>query len=179
MIENDLKDLFEASYDNPKQAEERLIKKGYKYDTEFSSPESKVFVKNNEPVILLRGSKRVEDWGTNLKSVLLGQEGRRTREAKELTKKVKAKYEKPVTAIGTSLGGFLAEQSNSDRIITYNKATRPTDIFKKIKPTQYDIRTNKDIVSLPSLFQRGGRKRTIKLKPTTDILTAHSTSVYN
>jgi hypothetical protein len=173
------KDIFQASYDNPLDAEKRLSKYGYKFQSDISSPESKVFLDpQDNPVILHRGTHRVEDWGTDLKSVLLGQEGRRTKQARELTKKVQETYKKPVTAYGTSLGGFLSEQSGAENVVTYNKAVRPTDIFKKRKETQTDIRTNKDIVSLPSIFQRGGKTKTIKVPFYTDIFTAHTTKVF-
>jgi len=172
------KELFQASYDNPLDAEKRLSKYGYKFQSDLSSPESKVFLDpQSNPVILHRGTHRLEDWGTDLKSILLGQEGRRTREAREITRKVKEKYNKPVKAIGTSLGGFLAEQSGADQILTYNKGVRPRDIFKQRKSTQTDIRTNKDIISLPSIFQRGGKTKTVKLPFYTDLLSAHSTKV--
>jgi len=182
MIEDNLplKALFKASYDEPKKAEERLLKKGFKYDTELSSPESKVFVneKTNEPVVLFRGTKRLEDWGTNLKSVLLGQEGRRTKEAKEVVKLAKEKYNKPVSAVGTSLGGFLAEQSGAEKVKTFNKAVRPVDILKYIPENQTDYRTNIDVISAPSILQRGSKKKTIQVQPFTDVLTAHSTSAF-
>ena len=87
------KDLFQASYDNPLEAEKRLSKYGYKYQSDLSSPESKVFLDpQDNPVILHRGTHRAADVGTDVKSVLFGQEGRRTREARELTTKVKQKY---------------------------------------------------------------------------------------
>lgn len=177
-MQDNYKELFQASYDNPKQAEERLSKIGYKFQSDLSSPESKVFLDpEDKPVILHRGTHRLEDVGTDVKSILLGQEGRRTRQAKELTKKVREKYGKPVTAVGTSLGGFLSEHSGAENVITYNKGVRPKDIFKKIPTTQIDIRSSKDIISLPSLLQRGGKKITKKVPFYTDILTAHSTKV--
>ncbi len=171
------KELFQASYDNPLDAEKRLAKYGYKFQSDISSPESKVFLDpQDNPVILHRGTHRIADWGTDVKSILFGQEGRRTREAKQLTKKVKELYKnKPVTAYGTSLGGFLAEQSGAENVVTYNKGVSPKDIFKKRKETQTDIRTSKDIISLPGIFQRGGKTKTIKVPFYTDILSAHTT----
>jgi len=178
MVDNITKDIFKASYDNPLDAEKRLAQHGYKFQSDISSPESKVFLDpEDKPIILHRGTHRVEDWGTDLKSILLGKEGRRTREANALTKQVQEKYGKPVTAYGTSLGGFLAEKSGAENVVTYNKGVSPKDIFKKIKPTQTDIRTNKDIISLPSVFQRGGKKKTVKLPFYTDVISAHSTTV--
>ena len=172
------KELFQASYDNPQQAEERLAKYGYKLQTEFTSPETKVFLDpQDKPVILHRGTHRVEDVGTDINSILFGREGRRTKEAKDITQRVKQKYGKPVKAVGTSLGGFLAEQSGADEVLTYNKGVSPKDIFKRLPSTQTDIRTSKDIISLPSVFQRGGKKKTVKVPFYTDVFTAHSTKV--
>jgi hypothetical protein len=175
MDNNIQKELFQASYDVPLESEKRLSKYGYKFQSDLSSPESKVFLDpEDNPVILHRGSKRVSDWASNLTDIALGYEGRRTKQAKELTKKVKEKYGKPVTAYGHSKGGQLAEESGADKIITYNKATRPTDIFKKISSNQTDIRTNRDLVSLPSIFQ-SGNKKTIKVPFGTDFISAHNT----
>ena len=172
------KQLFEASYQNPLDAEKTLAKYGYKFQSDLSTPESKVFLDpQDNPVILHRGTHRIEDWGTDVNSILLGREGRRTREARELTTKVREKYNKPVKAVGTSLGGFLAEQSGAENVLTYNKGVRPTDIFKRRKETQTDIRSSKDIISLPSVLQRGGKTKTVKVPFFTDILTAHSTKV--
>ena len=172
------KELFAASYDNPLDAEKRLSGYGYKFQSDLSSPESKVFLDpQDNPVILHRGTHRAEDWGTNVKSILFGQEGRRTRAARDVTTKVKARYNKPVTAYGTSLGGVLAEQSGADKTFTYNAPIRPQDIFTPRKSTTTAIRTNKDIISLPSLLRRGGKTKTVKLPFYTDVFSAHSTKV--
>lgn len=178
MDENIQKEIFQASYDNPLDAEKRLSKYGYKFQSELSSPESKVFLtEKDEPIILHRGTHRAEDWGTNVKSVLFGQEGRRTKQSREITKKVREKYGKPVTAYGTSLGGALAEQSGADNVVTYNTAIRTPDIFKPRKSTTTSIRTDKDIISLPSLLRRGGKTKTIRTPFYTDVISAHSTKV--
>lgn len=179
MEEDKLKTIFEASYQNPKDAQKTLEQSGFSYDTEFSSPDTKVFVDAmGNPHIAYRGTKRVEDWGTDLK-LGLGLDTKRHKEARELAKKVESKYGKSASAYGTSLGGHLAESSGvSGNVYTYNKATGIKDVFKKIPKTQYDYRTEKDLISLPSLLQ-GNKKITIASDKTDNVLTAHSTSAFD
>lgn len=179
MEEENLKDIFEASYQNPEEARQTLEKKGYSYVSEYSSPESKVFLdKQGNPHITFRGTKRAEDAITDLK-LGLGLETKRHKEAKQLVKQVQEKYQKPVSAYGTSLGGHLAESSGASKVYTYNKATGIKDVFKSIPENQTDYRTQKDLISLPSVFQKGGKKITIQSPLFQDVLTAHSTSAFN
>lgn len=175
-----LKNIFEASYQNPKEAQKTLEETGFKYDTEFSSPDTKVFVDTfGNPHIAYRGSHRVEDILTDIK-LGLGQETKRHKEAKELAKKVEQKYGKAASAYGTSLGGHLAEHSGvSGNVYTYNKATGIKDVFRTVPKTQFDYRTEKDIISLPSVLQKGGNKITIESSKKDDILKAHSTKAFD
>jgi hypothetical protein len=178
--ESHLKTIFEASYQNPSVAKSSLEEKGYKFDTEFSSPDTKVFVDVlGNPHIAYRGTHRAEDVITDVK-LGLGQETKRHKEAKELAKKVEQKYGKAASAYGTSLGGHLAESSGvSGNVYTYNKATGIKDIFKTVPKTQFDYRTERDIISLPSVFQRGGKKITIGSTKNEDFLKAHSTAAFD
>ena len=58
-----LKPILKASYLNQREAKAKLEKKGYTYDPELSTNESKVFVdKQGNPNIAFRGSKRVTDF---------------------------------------------------------------------------------------------------------------------
>jgi hypothetical protein len=178
-MEGNLKDIFEASYENPKEAKSRLENIGFTYDSDLSSPDTKIFYdKQGNPHITFRGTHRAEDVITDLK-VGLGYDTKRHKEAREITKKVQEKYNKPVSAYGTSLGGHLAEKSGAQNVYTYNKATGIKDIFKTIPKTQKDYRTEKDVVSFPSLFQRGGQKITIESPTNQDILNAHSIKAFN
>lgn len=177
--EENLKSIFEASYQNPSIAKKTLEEKGYSYDTELSSPDTKVFVDVlGNPHIAYRGSHRVEDILTDIQ-LGLGKETKRHKEAKELAKKVESKYGKAASAYGHSLGGHLAETSGvSGNIYTYNKATGIKDIFRSVPKTQFDYRTEKDIISLPSILQKGGNKITIESDKNNDILTAHSIKAF-
>lgn len=179
-MEDNLKSIFEASYQNPKEARTTLESKGYTYDTELSSPDTKIFVDaQGVPNIAYRGSHRVEDIGTDLK-LGFGYDTKRHKDAKETAKKVEAKYGKSANAYGHSLGGNLAEQSGvGGNVYTFNKATGIKDIFKTVPKTQFDYRTEKDIVSLPSVLQKGGNKITIESSKDDSILKAHKLTAFS
>ena len=61
-LRKDTPDLIKASYLPQREAEDLMKKRGYTYDKDLSSMESKVFVKNGRPVISHRGSVRLTDW---------------------------------------------------------------------------------------------------------------------
>lgn len=173
--DNNFATILEASYQNPKDAAATLSKSGYTFDTSLSSPDTKVFIdKSGTPNIAFRGSHRVEDVLTDI-SLGLGYDTKRHKEARELTKAVEAKYGKAANAYGHSLGGGLAEKSGAGgQVYTFNKATGVKDVFKTVGPKQTDYRTTRDIVSLPSVLQKGGKKVLIESK--SDVLSAHKLS---
>lgn len=173
-----ISNILEASYKPQREAESDLVKLGYKYDPQLSSMDTKVFVdESGQPHIAYRGSVRAkEDWLSNV-NILLGGKSSKDIEAIETAKKVKEKYGIAPTTYGHSRGGRSAElagEAVGGKTYTYNKAVIPADIFKKTRKEQTDIRTTKDIVSLPSYFQTGAKKVTIKSKPSDTILSAHS-----
>lgn len=174
-----IKEILESSYLNPSEAKTKLEGLGYQYDTELSSPESKVFYdpKTQKANITYRGSKRVEDWLIHDPALALGIPTRRTRQANELLKKVEEKYKTPVDIYGHSLGGYLAEEAGSKlksgNITTFNKGVGIKGLFKKIPDYQTDIRTSKDLVSALSLTQRGGKRRTVKSGVFDNIYSSH------
>ena len=170
--------ILEASYLPQREAEQQLSTLGYAYDPELSSMDTKVFYdpKTKEPSIAYRGSVRVSDWVDNL-NLALGGKSKQKEEAIATALKVKEKYGKAPSTYGHSRGGLFSEvaaEATGGVATTYNKATLPKDILKKTSKTQTDIRTSKDIVSLPSYFQQGGKKITIVNPEATDILSAHS-----
>ena len=78
--------------------------------------------------------------------------------------KVKQKYKnKPITAIGDSLGGSLAESVGGkvDKVITTSKGVGLFGIGKRIRPNQTDIRASNDVISILRNTQSGGKKVTI------------------
>lgn len=184
MDKNTLKQLFEASYDEPKDAEQRLAKLGYVADKDLTTSKAKVYTDTEgKPIILHRGTELNKGWKTALADIKtdiqigLGRTPKRLTEAKRLTKQVEEKYGKPSTAVGTSMGGYLSEKAGSKDVYTYNKAVAPQDIGKTIKKSQKDYRTATDLISLPSVFQKNKGLKTIRgfiANP----LKAHSTSSF-
>ena len=155
---DDLKTLLKASYEPTKDAEKTLSNAGYKMDNDLSNMNTKVFTDAfGKPHMTFRGSKNILDWVRDdpLIALGLGSYAPRVQQAKDITKKVEAKYKQPVDVFGNSLGGALAERSGaSGKIITHNKAVAITDIGKTISKNQTDIRTLNDPVSLLSLTQK-------------------------
>lgn len=166
------KKIFQASYQNPNKAKKTLEGEGYTFDTELSTPESKVFIDaRGNPNIAYRGTHTLKDIGTDI-MVGLGKTTNRERQAKQLRQKVEEKYGKPATAYGTSLGGKLAESSGA-KAITYNRAYGVRDIFKTAKKGDINYRNPSDIISLPSMLNKG-KKPIMVGKKTDNILFAHS-----
>jgi len=174
-------DLLKASYETQADAENRMSKKGYSYDKDLSSMESKVFVnKRGKATIVQRGSTRLSDWAEDgLIAVGLGSLGNRQKKAIELNKKVEVKYGKPADAIAHSLGGRLIENSGAHgNIITYNKAAGLGDIGKTFDKKQVDIKTNNDLPSFLSNFQTHNvevvKQKEHSLNPFQEVFNAHN-----
>jgi hypothetical protein len=181
-MEDNLKSILQASYKQQKDASSDYEKLGYTYDPELSTMESKVFVnkQTGKPSIAFRGSTRVSDWLIEDPAVALGIETPKQKKAKELVKKVESKYNQPTDVYGHSLAGFRAEKSGaSGNIYTYNKAVGLGQIGKKLPSRQTDVRTSKDIVSLGSILQYGGKKQTIQSPIFSTAISAHSLSSLN
>ena len=180
-LRKDTADLLKASYETQANAENRMSKKGYTYDKDLSSMESKVFVnKRGKPVIVQRGSTRLSDWAEDgLIAVGLGALGSRQKKAIELNKKVEEKYGRSADAVGHSLGGRLVEnQGSKGNIITYNKASGLGDINKTFSRKQLDIKTVEDVPSVLSNFQNHNvevvKQKEHSLNPFKEVFNAHN-----
>jgi hypothetical protein len=163
----ELKDLIQASYSRNTPAREIGKKYGYVLDDDLSNAEQKVFLdKNKNPKIVFTGSRKGMDALTDL-AILGGVAGLtpRFQNSSKLVDKVKQKYKnRPITAIGDSLGGTLAESVGGkvDKVITTSKGVGLFGIGKKIRSNQTDIRASNDVISLLRNTQSGGKKITIK-----------------
>ena len=158
-----LPDLVKASYQSQKKAAESLGDR-YTPDTNLSRMQMKVFVDNKtkKPVILHRGTSNLKDVGDDiLLGVGLGKYSSRYKNAQRVTKKAEAKYGQSAAAIGHSLGGWLAENSNNKgEIHTYNKAVGLGDVFtKKNSKRQFDVNTSGDAVSVLGLTQKSNKEQ--------------------
>ena len=180
-LRKDAGDLLKASYETQANAEARMKNKGYTYDKDLSTMESKVFVnKRGKPVIAQRGSTRLSDWGEDvLIGVGLGGLGNRQIKAIELNKKVEEKYGRSADAVDHSLGGRLVEnQGSKGNIITYNKASGLGDIGKSFSKKQLDIKTNLDVPSALSNFQNHNveivKQKEHSLNPFKEVWNAHN-----
>ena len=158
MRKKKVKAILKASYLNQDDANNKLRNLGYKYDSQLSTNDNKVFIdKNGNPNIAFRGTHklRTKDLLSDL-AVLTGLDKYDTRfkEAQHVSKLVEEKYKKPVNVFGDSLGGALAEKSGATgKIYTHNKATGIGDLFKDIPDNQRDYRKTNDVVSVLSLTQ--------------------------
>jgi len=163
----ELKDLIQASYSRNTPAREIGKKYGYVLDDDLSNAEQKVFLdKNKNPKIVFTGSRKGMDAITDL-AILGGVAGLtpRFQNSSKLVDKVKQKYKnRPITAIGDSLGGTLAESVGGkvDKVITTSKGVGLFGIGKKIRSNQTDIRASNDVISLLRNTQSGGKKVVIK-----------------
>jgi hypothetical protein len=174
---NQLKGLIQAGYQRNGPARDIAKKQGYELVDKFSNAERKVFLDNKKnPYIINVGTRKFGDWGTNTAVALgLGRFTNRFKDSKKLVENVRKEYgNRPITNIGDSLGGALAENSGGDRIITTNKATGIGGILKTLPKKQTDIRTGSDPVSVLSRTQFGGNQFTIRGTNFIDPLKAHS-----
>jgi hypothetical protein len=160
MLRTDTYDLLKSSYLPQSEAAKRMQLKGYNYDKDLSSMNTKVYVKDNKPIIVHRGSVTAKDWfDDGLIALGLGKYGHRYKNAQRVTQKAKEKYDSLVDSVSHSYGGWLTENSGADgNLITYNKAVGLGDIGKRFPSNQLDIRTEGDIPSLLSYLQNSNKE---------------------
>ena len=138
---------LKASYQSNDKAEKELQKSGYKLDKELSGKRAKVYVdENGQPTIAYRGTQNFHDVMTDFAIPLgLADKTKRMQHSRTLVQKVERKYGQPTSAIGHSLGGYLAENSGArGNITTFNKASVGG---RNKNPNQIDVRTKRDLVS--------------------------------
>lgn len=175
---NELQDLLKASYQRNTPAREIGKKYGYTLDDSLSNSEQKVYIdKEGRPKIVFTGTRKFGDVFTDV-ALGVGLAGitPRFQKARELVEKVKQKYKnKPVTALGDSLGGSISESIGDkvDKVITTSKGVGLFGIGKQIRPNQTDIRASNDVISLLSKTQSGGRKVNISMPKTFNPYTSH------
>ena len=157
-----LKEVLEDSY---KKNKDITPPPGYDLDKSLSTTRAKVFKsKDSDDVIIAhRGSASKGDWRDNL---LYGRFGMTKstptyKKAAKVQKEAIDKYgAENITSVGHSRAGMYVQELNTDpktkvkSVITYNKASGPSDILRKNPKEQTDVRTNKDVVSFLDYFQR-------------------------
>ena len=174
-----LKGLLDASYDS------KVKNVGdFEIDKQLSSSTSKVYrnPKTGQVVVAHRGTAGITDWGNNAVYAIGGKEAykltSRYKQAEKVQRRAEKKYgAENVSTIGHSQGGLQSELlgGRSKEIITLNKATLPFESNKN--KNQYDIRSDRDIVSgLNPFAKKSKRDVTIKAE-TYNPLTEHSGDV--
>lgn len=159
MLSNkEFKSVLQSSYLPQRQAKTLGENQGLQYDRANSKMDTKVFLKDNKPIVVHRGSTRVSDWVYEDPASFLGIKTKRALQAQRLNKKLEMQYGSKPINVGHSLGGALAESTNrGGQVMTYNKLSTLPSIFSNRPKGQIDYRTNLDIPSALSQYQKGGK----------------------
>jgi hypothetical protein len=178
-----LKKMFKESYKNKKKTSSN-INNLYYLDNDLSTDKTKVYINKNTNEISMvnRGTSDIKDVITDIK-MFFGYKDNRFNEGRDILNKIKEKYpNNPIDILGHSLGASIAENLGNDpqvkNVITLNKPTTPLDLINKskINDKQYDIRAEKDIVSLLAPIQKD--KNDIVIPSTTNnIYTEHKVDI--
>ncbi len=126
----------------------------YVRDDQLSGKRTQVYVnpQTNQVIVSNRGTKGIQDVGTDIKLAFTGNSGlketKRYKHSKKITEMAKEKYgTNDVTSVGHSLGGKLSQLTN-DKAIMVNAPTLLTELKNKDKPGHINIRAQADIVSV-------------------------------
>jgi len=152
------------------------------------SKTSKVYHDPNtgQTVVAHRGTSGASDWLNNLIYAKGGERAYkmtpRYKEAERVQRRAEAKYGREnISTIGHSQSGLQAELLGKDtkEIITLNKATRPTLFSRKKHKNQYDIRSERDIVSHFNPFERRTKRDITIPSKSKSITTEHNINILN
>eukprot|EP01038_Epipyxis_sp_PR26KG_P018513 gene18513-26143_t len=141
----DIKNLLKKSYDKNLDNYE-----DYNVDKSLSGRRAQVYhnPNKNHTVIVHKGTDSLNDWITDLRMGLGNKSTKRFQHAKKIQQQAEEKYkESKISTLGHSLASKLAEESSTNpnnEIITLNNPTLLSDVIKKPKKNQYDIRTQFD-----------------------------------
>ena len=134
----------------------------YKVDRSLSKVWVKVYYnkEKNHAVVVHRGSSDKADAWTDFKLMFNQKNNKRFKTSEQVQKKAEAKYgANNVSTLGSSLGGYLAEEfgQNSKEVITVSKPATPLDVLKGKKKgkKQHDIRTTRDPIASAQNLQKG------------------------
>ena len=150
---SDIKHFLKKSYD--KNLENH---NDYNVDKDLSGTRVQVYHNPNlnHTVVVHKGTDSIHDWITDLRMGLGNKNTKRFQHSKNIQNQAENKYtNSKISTLGHSLGSKLAEESNkndNNEIITLNNPTLLSDLVKKKKKNQYDIRTKLDPVSILKNF---------------------------
>jgi hypothetical protein len=177
-----IKKAIDLSYQGSKTTD---APKGYEIDKELSDGRVKVYkdVNSDQALVVHRGSSGTRDWIDNVRYGLTGQM-KTTDTFKKHSKKHQKALDKygaeNIIAVGHSRAGKYVEELNKENpvkeVITYNKASGPSDLFRKNPKNQTDIRTDIDVVSALAPLQSHENKVVTVPSNSWNPLTAHGTT---
>jgi len=180
LLQEVLKDTYKKNKDIDAPA-------GYTLDRSLSTNQAKVFKSDNsnDVIIAHRGSATKNDWLDNYSYARYGNVKNTDtyKAAKRVQNQAIRKYGADnITSVGHSRAGLYVQELNdrpqtkTKSAITFNKAAGISDLFRNNPENQTDIRTNKDIVSILSPFQKH-KKDTITIEHDGfNPISAHSTN---
>lgn len=165
--------LLKAGYALDRDKKLRILQKeGYVYDEELSSPKVTVVYNPNtkHAVVVFKGTNpmNVNDVWTDLHILGGTKPGQLSRvvHSRDLIERAKKKYgQGNVIAAGHSLGGYLAQHSGADHVMTWNKLS-VGDEKETLAPYQTDFRNRSDVASMlrDSTAQSSDTQHTVELK---------------
>lgn len=147
--------ILKAGYAKDIHRKSKILEaQGYVYDTELSSPKVTVAFnrKNGHAIVVFKGTDptNISDVWTDL-HILGGAKPSqlsRVTHSREVIERARAKYgHGNVIAAGHSLGGYLAQHSGADHVMTFNKLSIG-DENETLAEHQVDFRNRSDIASL-------------------------------
>lgn len=160
----EMQDIINTSYQRGKP--ESLSKYGLEYQPELSDNEQQVYLDaKGKPIVAFRGStlhNLGKDWWSSDVALATGLEryNPRFQKSEKLIQDVAARFGKPVTTVGHSLGGSLAEYANpTGKNITLNKGVGLAQVLKPVSSKSINIRSAHDIVSYGEKLQKGNQTK--------------------
>lgn len=160
LIKDDLLQIIAEGY-----AHNKVDIGKFKYDNELSTKTVQVYHSPKQIILNVRGSYNLYDAFLDYKLLKDSKfEADRTKEAMKILRKIKKKYPGiPVTAVGHSLGSFIAGKLAPYvyEVINLNSYITPGEVFDTIPDNEYLIRSSGDPASI--LYKTQRRKNVITI----------------
>ena len=171
-----LTDFVNQGYDNKnrKDIDDFIL------DTSISTDENQVYHNpiTNQTVVNLRGTEgTIKDWGNNLYGAVgLYKYTDRYQRAQKIKNEAIAKYGK-ISITSHSQGNFSGKEFAKDKNVTESISLNPAG-FSKLGEKEHVVRSNKDIVSLPTAILNKGNKNITTVKSKLPLLNPYNLAKY-
>ena len=172
-----LTDFINQGYDkNRKDIDDFIL------DNSISTDENQVYHNpiTNQTVVNLRGTEgTIKDWSNNLYGAVgLYKYTDRYKRAEKIKNEAIAKYGK-ISITSHSQGNFAGKEFAKDQNVNESVSLNPAG-FSKLGEKEHVVRSNKDIVSLPTAILNKGNKNitTVKSKEKLPLLNPYNLAKY-